>query len=144
MVAVDGSACSHEAFEVALQLAAAAKARVSLCSVVDASTFAGFAPPSPQMDQSIVLGEAEAKATIDRYVKEARDRGFEARGEVLLGEPAAEIAAYAQRERPDAIVLGTHGRTGLGRVLMGSVAESVLRHARCPVITVREKRKGSH
>jgi nucleotide-binding universal stress UspA family protein len=56
---------------------------------------------------------------------------------VLEGLPAAEILGLAQKVRSDLIVMGTHGRTGLGRLLMGSVAEQVVRHARCPVLTVK-------
>jgi nucleotide-binding universal stress UspA family protein len=53
------------------------------------------------------------------------------------GEPAAEILKLAQEEGADLIVLGTHGRTGLGRILLGSVAEQVVRRAACPVLTVK-------
>ena len=53
------------------------------------------------------------------------------------GDPATQIVRVAQETRCDLIVLGTHGRTGLGRLLMGSVAEQVLRKAPCPVLTVK-------
>jgi nucleotide-binding universal stress UspA family protein len=53
------------------------------------------------------------------------------------GNPAAEIVRVAKENNCDLIVLGTHGRTGLGRLLMGSVAEQVVRKATCPVLTVK-------
>lgn len=53
-------------------------------------------------------------------------------------KPADEIVRFANEEKVDAIVLGTHGRSGLGHLLMGSVAESVMRRAACPVITIRQ------
>jgi len=53
-------------------------------------------------------------------------------------DPAKEIIRVAQQEHVDAIVIGTHGRTGLARLLVGSVAESVMRKAPCPVVTVRK------
>lgn len=53
------------------------------------------------------------------------------------GDPVAEILAEAEESSADLIVMGTHGRTGLGRLLMGSVAEQVVRRASCPVLTVR-------
>lgn len=53
------------------------------------------------------------------------------------GDPAAEILRVARETGSDLIVIGTHGRTGLGRLLMGSVAENVLRKAPCPVLTVK-------
>jgi nucleotide-binding universal stress UspA family protein len=57
---------------------------------------------------------------------------------MITGDPADEIVALAEQEKADLIVMGTHGRTGLGRLLMGSVAEAVVRRARCPVFTFKE------
>lgn len=56
---------------------------------------------------------------------------------LLIGDEADEIVHLARDKSCDLIVMGTHGRTGLGRLLMGSVAEKVMRHAPCPVVTVR-------
>ena len=56
---------------------------------------------------------------------------------LVEGETATEILRLGQEMKCDLIVLGTHGRTGLGRLLMGSVAERVVRKARCPVLTVK-------
>ncbi len=57
---------------------------------------------------------------------------------LITGEPAAAIARLAEDEHVELIVLGTHGRTGLLRLLMGSVAESVVRRAPCPVLTLKQ------
>jgi nucleotide-binding universal stress UspA family protein len=56
---------------------------------------------------------------------------------LLVGDPASAIVQAAEDEKVDFIVLGTHGRTGLSRLLMGSVAENVVRKAKCPVLTVK-------
>jgi len=56
---------------------------------------------------------------------------------LVQGDAAAEILRVSEETKCDVIVLGTHGRTGLGRLLMGSVAEQVVRRARCPVVTVK-------
>jgi nucleotide-binding universal stress UspA family protein len=56
---------------------------------------------------------------------------------LLVGDPANAIVEAAEQERADLIVIGTHGRTGLTRLLMGSVAEAVVRKAKCPVLTVK-------
>lgn len=56
---------------------------------------------------------------------------------LLFGDPAAELVALAERENVDLIVLSTHGRTGLMRMLMGSVAERVVQRAPCPVLTLK-------
>lgn len=60
---------------------------------------------------------------------------------MVTGEPAGAIVRVAEEEEADMIVLGTHGRTGLSRLLMGSVAEAVVRRAKCPVLTYREPAK---
>jgi universal stress protein A len=62
---------------------------------------------------------------------------------VLFGSPAAEIVQLAKHENVDLIVMSTHGRTGLMHLLMGSVAEAVLRRAPCPVITLRAGAEGA-
>src|SRR5688572_20762627 len=59
---------------------------------------------------------------------------------LVTGDPATEIVRLAKEEDVDLIVMGTHGRTGLRRMLMGSVAEAVVRHAECPVFTLKEPR----
>ena len=55
----------------------------------------------------------------------------------LTGSPAAQILKLAEQERIDLIVMGSHGRTGLSKLLMGSVAEGVMRKAKCPVLIVK-------
>jgi nucleotide-binding universal stress UspA family protein len=57
---------------------------------------------------------------------------------LLVGDPASAIVSAAESEGADLIVMGTHGRTGLTRLLMGSVAEAVVRRAPCPVLTVKQ------
>ena len=63
--------------------------------------------------------------------------------QVVVGRPAAEIVRVAREQRVDLIVMGTHGRTGLRHLLLGSVAEEVTRQAPCPVFTVRIGAKGA-
>ena len=67
----------------------------------------------------------------------ARKSGIRVEAKLLEGVPAEQIVCMARRRDSDLIVIGTHGRTGLGRLLMGSVADRVLRFAPCPVLTVR-------
>jgi nucleotide-binding universal stress UspA family protein len=83
---------------------------------------------------------AETERELDGVVAELVREGLAARGILVPGEPAAEIVALAEREHADLIVLGTHGRSGLAHVLLGSVAERVLRRARCPVVVVPHER----
>ena len=64
--------------------------------------------------------------------------------EVLTGPAASEIVEYARSHDMDLIVMGTHGRRGLSHLLMGSVAERVLRTAHCPVLTVKVTEQVGH
>jgi nucleotide-binding universal stress UspA family protein len=85
-----------------------------------------------------VVIEAEAKAETERFLS-TLDPPTRAslKVRVLAGEPAQTITNLAANERFDMIVVGTHGRTGFGHLALGSVAERVVRHAHCPVLTVR-------
>jgi nucleotide-binding universal stress UspA family protein len=76
--------------------------------------------------------------TLERRTAELRQRGIKARWRVQVGVPFEEIVKIAAEERVDMIALGTHGRGGVSRLLMGSVADRVIRLAPCSVLTVRE------
>lgn len=83
-----------------------------------------------------------AQKTLDEQVAAGRDHGVAVRGRISVGSPHAEIVKAAQEEGADLIVMGTHGRSGLDRLLLGSVADRVIRAAPCPVLTVREAKRG--
>ena len=76
--------------------------------------------------------------TLGARATELRQRGIKASWRMQIGVPFEEIVRVAQEEHADMIVMGTHGRSGLNRVLLGSVAERVVRLAPCPVLTVRQ------
>ena len=77
--------------------------------------------------------EALKERLHERYASPKLPMDFQVRE----GDAAEEILRVAEEAEVDLIVIGTHGRTGLGRLLMGSVAEAVLRQARCPILTVK-------
>jgi universal stress protein A len=84
----------------------------------------------PEPDSTRILAMLEAVRPADPTVPFVH--------RLTMGDPAGEIVRLAGDENAEMIVLGTHGRTGLSRVLMGSVAEAVVRHATCPVLVYRE------
>jgi nucleotide-binding universal stress UspA family protein len=143
VVALDGSECANRALDVAVGLAANEGAKLRICSVVDPIVVAGTAPPSPAADLALAEMEREARRLVKDAVAAAKAAGVEASGDMRLGVPYEEILRYAKAAGGDAIVVGTHGRTGVRRFFMGSVAESVLREARCPVIVVKEAAKAA-
>jgi nucleotide-binding universal stress UspA family protein len=77
------------------------------------------------------------KRDVERFVSQSPAKGRVAAIRVEAGEPSDGILEAARAVRADLIVMGTHGRTGIARLLLGSVAEAVLRRATCPVLTVR-------
>ncbi len=80
--------------------------------------------------------EKTAREQLDKRLAELSAAGISARQSHVDGRPDEVILELAQRERAELIVMGTHGRTGLRHVLLGSVAERVLRHAECAVLTM--------
>jgi nucleotide-binding universal stress UspA family protein len=75
--------------------------------------------------------------TLERRARSARAAGLLARAIVRTGPPASTIAETAAEEEADLVVVGTHGRSGLDRLIVGSVAERVVRLATCPVLVVK-------
>jgi nucleotide-binding universal stress UspA family protein len=139
-VALDGSDCAADALSVALQLAQSERAELGICSVVDPIVAGGTAPPTPAMDLVVRDLETEARRLVTDAVERAHRLGVAASGQARSGVPAFEILKYAERFNADLIVMGTHGRKGIGHLLMGSVAELVLRESPLPVLVVRGKR----
>jgi nucleotide-binding universal stress UspA family protein len=101
--------------------------------------------PSPIFAPDGIVVGVPVEEPYELRAKLARVRPTDAKVKVthrlLEGEPADQILKAARAEAADLIVLGTHGTTGLARLLMGSVAETVLRKAPCPVLTVRAQRQ---
>ncbi|WP_254533736.1 universal stress protein [Natrinema gelatinilyticum] len=83
--------------------------------------------------------EAVAERGVEDIQEQCDKKGIDVITEVRKGEPFEEILAYSDENDIDVIVMGTHGRTGLDHVLIGSTAERVVRHAPIPVLTVRSK-----
>lgn len=85
----------------------------------------------------------EAERRIEAYRSSSQEPHVQMTTAVRTGQPAHTIIAHAEERKADLIVMGTHGRSGLAHMFMGSVAERVVRHAPCPVLTVRANTKGA-
>ncbi len=81
---------------------------------------------------------AEAKEYADAVARDLEAKGVRVRAEVRRGDPATEIVAAATQTGADLIAMSTHGRSGLGRLVFGSVAQAVLHQAEIPVLLIRE------
>jgi nucleotide-binding universal stress UspA family protein len=139
LVPMDFSKHSHNALTYAAAFAEKFGAEIYLLHVVQ--NLAVFFPDvvaltTPPETSGEELAAA-ARSALERVVKESRPGDIKVHGEVRQGTPFYEIVRFAQEKNIDLIVMGTHGRTGLVHVLMGSVTEKVVRKAPCPVLTVR-------
>src|SRR5262249_12337107 len=83
--------------------------------------------------------QAEAESRAKEFVSKVSSRSVPVTARVIIGEPYSDICQLAEQEDVDLITMGSHGRTGLGHVLLGSVAERVVRLASCPVLVVGKK-----
>ena len=144
LVPVDFSDSSRAALEYAAGLARPFDATIDLLHVWQAPAFIGAMtlPEVPATEATMVeLVKKNAEEASIRFAGEAEKHGWRVReARCEPGVPAHTIVAVAKRGNYDLVVIGTHGRTGLAHVLMGSVAETVVRHAECPVLTVRVKK----
>jgi nucleotide-binding universal stress UspA family protein len=88
-------------------------------------------------EQLVIDLTAEVEAQLHEIARQGLKEGVAVDVRVADGEPADAILRIARQEKVDLIVMGTHGRTGLSHLLLGSTAEAVVRAAACPVFTVR-------
>jgi nucleotide-binding universal stress UspA family protein len=138
----DFSECSRAAFDFALDLAKRLGARVHLLHVFQLPQYVGFedgvtmaAASAEFLSRLRKQGEEQLRA----FAEECKRAGVDAHAEHVEGIPYTEIVNRSAGA--DLVVMGTHGRTGLPRLLLGSVAERVVRLAKCPVVTVPEPEK---
>jgi nucleotide-binding universal stress UspA family protein len=140
LVPTDFSPCSDAALGYAKRIAARLRGSICLLHVFEHSAVAPspgselFIPEPPQMRQERA---ANAQSQLARRVLADSRSRVKVTTDVLFGPTGAMITAYAGDHGFDVIIMGTHGRTGLAHLLMGSVAESVIRTAPCPVLTVK-------
>jgi nucleotide-binding universal stress UspA family protein len=139
--ATDFSPASRPAFRRALEMARTGRGELIILHVNVPTAIAdpgGYVSWEmyEQVDRAV---EASARRKMARLVERARGSKVRCRGILLRGVADVEIVRAARRQRADVLVLGTHGRTGLRRLFLGSVASRVIASAPCPVLTVRAR-----
>lgn len=135
----DFSTASNAAFAKALALARNAKAPLTIVHVLNPAVVLpidGYVAPRVYDDLQR-SAEMYARKKLAVLLARARKAGVRARTLLVEGVAADRIVATARRRRADLIVIGTHGRTGLARLMLGSVASRVVATSTCPVLTVR-------
>ena len=139
LVPTDFSEHSDTALSWALEMAKKWQAKITLLHVVPSFQYSPTVM-DPHFDileferRLQADAEAGAQAQIERLDTKSAPVGITVR----IGEPFHDICELAKAEHIDVIVMGSHGRTGMGHLLLGSVAERVVRHASCPVLVTRK------
>ena len=133
LIPTDFSETSAAAMEYGLDLAARYEAALHLLHVIEKRDV----PPDAEFPLGIFEGQTVARERLIGLLDSVQRAAFRAEFTVTVGHPSVEIARYADAHDVYLIVMGTHGRSGVAHLLMGSVAEKVVRKAPCPVLTVR-------
>ncbi len=136
LVPTDGSPEGERAVRHALELATVHDASVDALYVINTASYAGM-PMETSWEGVDDLLRADADAAIVTVEEIAAAHGVAVNTAVVDGSPSREIIRYAEENDCDLIVMGTHGRGGIDRLLLGSVAEKVVRGSEVPVLTVR-------
>jgi universal stress protein A len=139
--ATDFSSASRPAFARTIALARQNRAPLSIAhALAPPAMIVGDGFITPQTYEVIDRSARQyARKQLTARVARARRAGVRATALLLDGTPHEQVLRAARRTRADLIVIGTHGRSGLSKVLLGSVAERVVRFAPCPVLTVRSR-----
>ena len=135
----DFSAASGAAFKKAVEMAKAGRGELLLVHVLSpVMPVPGDGYISPKVyDEIAASTRAWAGKQLDRLLKKGRAAGARVQGVLLEGVPHEQIVRFARSRRAAVVVMGTHGRSGLAKLFLGSVAGRVVTAAPCPVLTVR-------
>jgi nucleotide-binding universal stress UspA family protein len=142
LLPTDFSECADCALPYATDLARLMKARLVCLHVVESVMppvgYAQVVEPLPAVDIGMQLEES-ATRELPKLAAREECAGLDVEEVLAHGDAAGEIVRVAREHDVDLIVISSHGRTGWGRMLFGSTAESVVRHAHCPVLVVKPK-----
>jgi len=141
LVPVDFSDCSLEALEYAVQVGKQFKAAVTILHVLEPGSYGlDFTLCHAREDHQV---RERVQSRLSELAVLLKSQGLTTQHEVRGGTPRDSILDCARERESDLIVMGTHGRRGLSHLVTGSVAEAVLRHASCPVLTVKSPKFSS-
>lgn len=141
LIATDGSETANEAADFAMEMVGCSGAKVYAVYVIDITPY-----------RSVSLDKIWSKETLDEFERAgheatsyveniAKAAGAEVESRVLRGHPAEKIVTFAEDNNIDMIIVGSLGKGGYEKVVLGSVSEKVVRHAKVPVLVVRERHK---
>lgn len=137
LCAVDFSEYSRQVADYARSMAEKFDAKIiCLYAAPSLNQYVGFHVPPASIESFVGEIVTGAEETMNNFLNENFE-GVDVEGRVVTGYAAEEILNVTHNEDIDMVIMGTHGRKGIDRILFGSVAEKVVKGARCPVLTVR-------
>jgi nucleotide-binding universal stress UspA family protein len=137
LVPTDFSDLSQQALEFALSLADRFRAKLYLMHVWELPMTGSLLPPEPYPESVLTEEQTAGEKHLTKVANELKASGFDVEPVFVFGKPYMEIVKAATDFDVDLIVLASHGRSGVSHLLLGSVAEKVVRLAPCPVFTVK-------
>jgi nucleotide-binding universal stress UspA family protein len=138
MVATDGSEPARRAVDSAIGIAKLSEAKLYAVHVIALGFYSTTHSTDSEWEKAMKEQLVKEGKEVTDYVENAgRAKNVEVESAILEGNPAEEIIDFAERNDIDLVVMGTHGITGITRVLLGSVAENVVRHSKKAVLVVR-------
>jgi universal stress protein A len=140
LIPTDFSDCSYRALQYGLAVAEKFQAKPYIIHVWELPMTGGILPVEPYPEMVFTEEQKAAKERLTSLTEELKTQGIDAEPIFAFGKPYVEIVKAVADLEIDLIVLATHGRGGLSHLLLGSVAEKVVRLAPCPVLTVRTLR----
>jgi nucleotide-binding universal stress UspA family protein len=143
LVPTDFSVPARRAVDLAVDVAKQRGATITLLHVYELPTYP-FGDGAPSDVDFVSAVRDAAQKELDGVAAVVERRGVDVRTELLCGVAWDEILRVAEVMRPDLLVMGTHGRTGLARAVLGSVTEKVVRMSAAPVLTVRDPGESGH
>lgn len=141
LLTTDGSERSEAAVDQTIELAKISDAEIHILYVVDIGFDSSYGSVTNLMSQleSVENFEEIGEKATESIKKEVEEKGITPRIVIERGVPHEKITSYAEEEDIDVIVMSTHGRSGLDRMLLGSVTEKVIRSSKIPVLTVNKE-----
>ncbi len=139
LIATDGSEYTKNSIEYGIELAKNTQAKLHVIYVIDTAAFASI-PMDAAWESMYELLKQEGDEATKYVADKAEAEGLTAERFTVEGHPAEEIIKYAEKNSINLIIMGTLGKSGLDRFLLGSVAEKVVRTSKIPVLVVRGKK----
>lgn len=141
LLGIDDSPFSRAALEFVRKASWAPNSKVIVVSAVRPAVMAYseiYVPPAQAVEEVLEEQKKAHQELVSQAEKDLRGAGLATEARVLIGDPREAIVDVATEERADLVVVGSHGRSGLTKLLMGSVASHVVTHAPCSVLVIKQ------